>query len=619
MNNMWNFFKNLPRTTWILVGVALILGLIIGNAGNSDDQSEDLTTHTHTETAEAELWTCSMHPQIKLPKPGKCPICFMDLIPLESGNDEELGLRELKLSKTSAKLAEISTVIVQRGKAAVVVRLSGKILVDERNIKTITAWVPGRLEKLFVDFTGTEVKQGDPLVELYSPALYAAQEELLQALQQMESGGIAGKSAQILVDAVREKLRQLGLTDNQIDDVEKRGTASDRLIIVSPISGVVIHKNALEGRYVDRGSQIYTIADLSQVWAVLDAYEKDIGLLSEGQTVSFEAEALPGKTFQSMIKFINPVLDGKTRSVQVRLDMPNRKGLLKPGMFIRANVDAELPKDGQNPILVPATAVLKTGKRAVVYVRKPDLKAPVFEGREVTLGPRAGDYYVVLSGLMEGEIVVVKGNFKIDSALQILAKPSMMNPEGGVVMTGHANHGGGTSSQKSSEKESYPSDISEMAAESVNVSPAFRQLLKPVYDSYFTSQEALANDQFKSARDALIDLRLSISGIQVPDGHAGHLWMDIQKEILAVTEHAHHWSDIEATRAAFNKISAQIIKTEKTFGHSGANTVHRAYCSMAFDNTGAEWLQTDSTISNPYFGSKMLRCGEIKETLIPRK
>ena len=616
MNKIWHGIKTLPKTAWILVGVALILGLIIGSGRKTERQSED--TFTHSESAMAEVWTCSMHPQIKLPEAGKCPICFMDLIPVETGEGENLGPRELKLSENALKLAEITTETVHRGKATVDVRLSGKIVADERNVKTITAWVPGRLEKLFVDFTGAKVKQGDPLVELYSPSLYAAQEELLQALSQTGSGGVSGESARILVDAVREKLSQLGLTDNQIQDVEKRGTASDRLIIVSPISGVVIHKNALEGRYVDKGSQIYTIADLSQVWAVLDAYEKDIGFLAEGQKASFKAEALPGKTYLSRIKFINPVLDEKTRSVQVRLDVPNQRGLLKPGMFIRSVVDAVLPGAGPNQILVPASAVLKTGKRAVVYVKKPDTEEAIFEGREVELGPRAGNFYVILSGLMEGETVVVKGNFKIDSALQIQAKPSMMSPEGGVAMTGHEHHNGGSTPEKSPEKSPEQSEMPEMESKTMKVSPAFLQALTPLYNAYFSAQDALANDQFESARNALVELRSSLSEIQIPQGHAGHLWKDIQKDVYSFTEHAHHWSNIEATRAEFGKVSTQVIKMEKMFGHAGADVVFRAYCPMAFDNVGADWLQTDSTVNNPYFGSAMLRCGEIIDTFFAK-
>jgi len=305
--------------------------------------------------------------------------------------------------------------------------------------------VPGRLEKLYVDCTGVSVKKGEPLVELYSPSLYAAQEELLQARKYTlrAESVLAKESAKMISEAAEEKLRQLGLTDAQIDEIQNRGSATNRVMIYSPMSGVVVHKNAMEGLYVQRGTQIYAIADLTKIWVVLDAYESDLPWLQEDQRVEFQVEAVPGVTFHGNVGFVDPILNDKTRTVQVRVDIDNAEGLLKPGMFVRATVQSQLTKagDGRQPLLIPATAVLRTGERAVVYVKKPDTEEPVFEGREVVLGSRAGRNYIVVSGLNEGEEVVIKGNFKIDSAMQIAARPSMMNPEGGVAMTGHEHHG----------------------------------------------------------------------------------------------------------------------------------------------------------------------------------
>jgi Cu(I)/Ag(I) efflux system membrane fusion protein len=608
MKSIWKQLKLVSIRVWILIAAA-ILGFWIGSFGKRPGP----VVTPDEETAKVQWWTCSMHPQIKLPEPGQCPICFMDLIPLESPGDE-VGPRDLKLSDTAARLAEIATETVHRGQPIAEVRLSGKIVWDERKVRTITAWVPGRLEKLFVDFTGTEVKKGDPLVELYSPALYAAQEELLQALRMKEARSSTDLPEEDLVNAVREKLGQLGLTDQQIQAVETRGSATDRLIITSPISGVVIHKNAVEGRYVDRGSQIYTIADLSEVWAVLDAYEQNIAYLKEGQPVRFTTEAWPGRPFESEIRFINPVLDEQTRSIQVRLNVPNPNGRLKPGMFIRAVADGVLPSTGQSPLLISASAVLKTGKRAVVYVKKPDTDTPVFEGREIELGPRAGNQYVVLSGLSEGESVVTKGNFKIDSALQIQAKPSMMNPAGNMTMTGHEHE-----HSRQSEKTSSGHDMSPMVQPHSDDSASFKKSLGPVYDAYFLAQSALAKDQFKAARNALVTLRQAVMGITgTPDEQAGDLWWEIRDTLLAVTEHVPHWSDIGAVRSAFARIADPLTELESQFGHSGTLFVYRVFCPMAFNNQGAEWLQTDSTVSNPYFGSKMPRCGEIEEIYNPR-
>jgi Cu(I)/Ag(I) efflux system membrane fusion protein len=287
-------------------------------------------------------------------------------------------------------------------------------------------------------------------------------------------------------------LRLSGLSADQIKEIEDSGKASEHVTINSPASGVVIHRNAQEGMYVDTGTRIFTIADLDAVWVQLDAYESDLSWLRYGQHVDFTTEAYPGKTFNGVVSFIDPVLNPTTRTVKVRVNVDNRDGQLKPEMFVRANVFAQFagsgrmldkdmigkwvspmhpevikdapgkcpicgmdlvpaeslgyanasPSDAIAPLVIPATAALLTGKRAVVYVEVPDTDRPTYVGREVVLGPRAGPDYVVESGLAEGDLVVVSGNFKIDSALQIQAKPSMMNPAGGGSGGSH-NHGGG--------------------------------------------------------------------------------------------------------------------------------------------------------------------------------
>ena len=430
----------------VLFAVAIIaafaFGLLLRGGGETPSGNE---AHTEQDHAAATTWTCSMHPQIKLPKAGQCPICFMDLIPLDNGDgDDDLGPATLVLSEAAAALAEIQTAVVERRQAAARVRLIGKVDFDETRSKSIAAWVPGRIDTLFVDFTGTEVKRGDRLVSLYSPELYAAQTELLNAIQanrELQASGdpVMRKTAAETVTAARERLRLWGLDPSRIKQIEKSGQARRHMDITSPLGGVVIHKNAVEGMYVKTGTPIYTVADLSRVWVTLDAYESDLVWLKKGQNIDFTVEAVPGRRFHGTIDFIDPVLNKKTRTTMVRLNVDNGQRLLKPGMFVNATVAAVVDLAGEShqgdgaqstPLVIPASAPLITGKRAVVYVRVPGSAKPAFEGREVVLGPRAGDFYIVLSGLAEGELVVTKGNFKIDSALQIQAKPSMMNPTG---------------------------------------------------------------------------------------------------------------------------------------------------------------------------------------------
>ncbi len=464
MNNILKKLKEIQGIAWGIVAVAFIIGIWIGLPGEHKDDHNN-----HSVTEKAEAWTCSMHPSVNLPEPGQCPICFMDLIPVEKSSSA-VNRNELSLSKEAQALADIETIVVKHGKAFAEMHVSGKVDYDETRIKSITAWVPGRIERLFVDFTGISVQKGDHLVELYSPELYSAQEEFLQSIKMMGTE----PPFDLISSSARQKLQLLGLTNDQIDEIEKRGIPSDKVTIYSPISGVVIAKSAVEGNYVKTGSILFDMVGLEKVWVKLDVYETEVSMIQYGQNVTFTTAALPGHEFYGTVAFIDPIVDEKTRTVRVRLNVDNSEGMLKPGMFtsgiVKVNIDSHgqalgqalagkwvcpmHPEevhdqqgmcsicgmklepaeslgfvhhgDGKDPLLVPASAVLKTGKRAIVYVQKSD---ETFEGREIVLGQRAGDYYVVRSGLHQGERVVVRGNFKIDSAMQISAKPSMMNPD----------------------------------------------------------------------------------------------------------------------------------------------------------------------------------------------
>jgi Cu(I)/Ag(I) efflux system membrane fusion protein len=474
---------------FLLLIAAFLAGYVIHGSGENKT-AEPAVSERGTQQ---QWWTCAMHPQIRQPKPGKCPICFMDLIPVTTG-EKELGVRQIVFSEDALKLMEIETTPVERKFVEAEVRMVGKVEYDESRVKEIAAWVPGRIDRLYVDFTGTLVRKGDHMVYLYSPQLLSAQAELLQAAKAVkESGGgateLIRQSSIATLEAAREKLRLLGLLKEQIEEIEKTGKTTDHLTIYAPLGGIVIAKYANAGDYVETGAKIYTIADLSQVWVKLDAYESDMMWIRYGQKVEFTTEAYPGEVFNGTISFIEPVLDPMTRTVKVRVNVANPDGRLKPEMFVRAIVLSKVAGAGmvmdedmagkwicpmhpsvvktgpgtcdicgmdlvtteslgyvsakepnEAPLVIPASAPLITGKRAVVYVRLEGKDKPTFEGREIVLGPRAGDYYLVKEGLAEGGLVVTNGNFKIDSALQIQAKPSMMSPEGGAAPMGH-QHG----------------------------------------------------------------------------------------------------------------------------------------------------------------------------------
>ncbi len=612
-----------------IVLLAFFFGLAVsGNHGSSPDDAITMTTQNADSTSQAPtLWTCSMHPQIKLPHPGKCPICFMDLIPLRQNTGAQLNPNQLRMTADAVALARIETSPVIRGDAQSEIRMVGKIAYDETNLAYITAWVPGRLDHLYADFTGTTVRKGEKLVYLYSPELLSTQEELIQAKQTYEklgsSDGVLASTSKKTLEATKDKLHLFGLTDSQISEIESNGKADDHLTIYSPIGGVVVHKDAVEGMYVKTGTQIYTIADLSRLWVLFDAYESDLPWLHQGQQVEFTSLSLPGEKFTGKISFMDPVVDPKSRTVRVRAIVNNDSGRLKPEMFVSGIVKAGIDRHGNptavgssanagnEPLMIPATAPLLTGTRAVVYVEVKQDGDPVFEGREVQLGPKAGNFYIVESGLKEGELVVTNGAFRIDSELQIQAKPSMMSPEGDATPMQH-DHGATQQVAATAKQTSMQSSPQDAGTE-----PEASAALTPVYNAYFGLQMALAGDDLAAAKKAFADVIGAIKGVDMElfHGEMHQQWMKYAGDITKDAAPGKDAADIAAARDAFYHVSATMIEMEQSFGHSDKRNYYLTFCPMARDNQGAFWLQTVDTVYNSFYGSMMLRCGSIKDTL----
>ncbi|MCB1234932.1 MAG: efflux RND transporter periplasmic adaptor subunit [Verrucomicrobiae bacterium] len=622
--------KSIPSPGWLLAGAGLLaLGWAIG-AMTSGGSSHPPRGYLAGDAAAGTIWTCSMHHQIRRDKPGKCPLCAMDLVPASqlSGKDDP-GPRALRITDEARALAGIRTVPVERRLVDAEIRLIGRIDYDETRKKTLAAWFPQRIDRLYVDYTGIPVQRGDHLARVYSPELLTAQKELLSALR-------FGSE----VETIRDKLRLWGLSDEAIRAIEERGETSDRMEIDSPLEGVVIRKHINEGDYRRTGEPLFEIADLGHVWVQLEAYESDLPWLRYGQRVTFEAEAVPGRTFEGIVAFISPVLDPATRTVKVRVNAENPALQLRPGVFVHAVVHSTLagvgkvvapelrgkwispmhpeiiadrPGDcpicgmklvkaeelgytvaggakGEKPLAIPASAVLLTGKRAVVYVETPDTELPTYEGREIVLGARAGDFYLVESGLKEGERIVAEGAFKIDSALQIVAKPSMMSPDAG----GEESDTGAAFA---------PGEID----------PAFQGQLSPVLDRYLEIHAALAGDDLAPARKAAAVL---VEGLDATDmallAEKPHeFWMG---ELIPMREAAAALSrspDLDAARGEFHRLSDRLIAVARAFDPPSAKPLSVVHCPMAFQNRGADWLQNGAEIRNPYFGARMLKCGEV--------
>ena len=621
------------KTTAFAVAGALIVGVMAGWIFSPSPSAHDHASTSAVAQAdspdEPSIWTCSMHPQIQQPGPGACPICGMDLIPLIDDSDDNEGPRTLSMSESSRALADITTTVVERRLPIAEVHLVGKLDYDETRLRSLTARFPARIDELFVNFTGVPVKARDHLARIYSPELLTAQQELLTAH--------AADPDSIFTRIAREKLRLWDLLPAQIDALIANNTPGEEFELRAPLGGVVITKNVKEGDYVKTGEPLFRIADLSVLWLHLDAFESNLAWLRFGQEVSFRVEAYPGEVFRGKIAFIAPEVDRRTRTTAIRVNVPNPDGRLKPGMFATGRVEALLtgngdvavpelagkwispmhpevvmdgpgqctvcgmdlvpaaemgyakPGDEEAPLLVPASAVLRTGLRAVIYVALPDRDRPTFEGREIVLGPKAGQVYIVRSGLTEGERVVTHGAFKIDSALQILAKPSMMNPEGGGPVPGH-NHGGVTAT--------VTTPAGGSGSDSLMLAP---DLAAQVMPAYFDLHAALAADNLPAAREAL-------SAMMQVTGHQGAL-PDLIHPLLAA-------DDLDNIRRPhFETISNALIAAVRADPTAFTGDVVLMHCPMVYEDRGADWLQSDETLLNPYFGAMMLTCGNMRENL----
>ena len=590
-----------------ILAAGLVMGYIFfGKSSEGSANKKDVSDMSEKAETENQLWTCSMHPQIMQPEPGDCPICGMDLIPAETSADG-LAMNEIKMSDNAMALANIQTTIVGNasGTDENKMSLSGKIMPNEEANAVQASYFEGRIEKLNVSFTGEEVRKGQLLATIYAPTLVAAQQELLTAAS-------LKASQPALYNAVRNKLKLWKLSESQINQIETSGKVRENFPIYATVSGTVSQKMVEEGDYVKQGQPIVKVSDLGTVWAMFDAYENQISQLKEGQKITVTTNAYPNKEFEATVSFIDPTLNTKSRTISVRTTLNNKEDLLKPGMFVTAKVQMSKGNALESQIAVPATAVLWTGSRSLVYV-KTNPNESVFEMREVTLGTKNGDVYTIVEGLNNGEEVVTNGTFTVDAAAQLQGKKSMMNAKGGKTMTGHEGHLG-MKEGDSGDNMNKP-DHSEMK-ERIAVSGKFQNQLKQVFDDYILLKDALVNDDAKMAQQAGMQINQSLKKVDMKllsDEIAHNHWMTIQKEIKNSAASIENSSEIASQRGHFKHLSAHMTSSLQLFGIN--QTVYNEFCPMADDNKGGYWLSLEKEIRNPYYGQAMLTCGEVKATL----
>jgi len=579
--------------------VVLMVGLVIGSTLFSrvvapDFDGEDgIRTAGEVDGDEGVEWTCSMHPQVRQPGPGSCPICGMDLIPVSTGDDDGThgDLPRLTVSDRAAALMAVQVWPAQRSDVTGEVRLSGTIGYDETQVHDVVVRTEGQIERLHVNYENASVQRGQRLADVYSPAILAASQELLQVRRAAERGGMAD-----LVEAAAAQLLSLGVSRAQVDRILETGEPARTYTVFSPANGVVSELAARQGEWLMSGARVMRVAGLSRVWAQFEAYERDLGQVRVGGPLQFTVESFPGQVFAGTIAFIDPVVDGGRRTARVRVQVENPGARLKPGMLARGVATGPAAADAA--LVIPATAPLLTGRRALVYVQLPGHDRPTFEARDVTLGDRRGAYWEVEEGLAAGDLVVVNGAFRIDSELQIRGRPSMM----GAPTPAH-DHG------------VTPRPDSRRAP--VQLTGGGGRQLEAVVLAYLDVTTALAHDNAGAARAAgrTLESALRAADLNGLDREAGREWNRVRADMRSRAATIAGTADMVVQRRALLPLSEQLEVAVAGFRSDQVGPLFRAMCPMVEGDDGT-WLTRVEAVENPYWGAEMFECGELEAKVV---
>ncbi|MCA8969233.1 MAG: efflux RND transporter periplasmic adaptor subunit, partial [Planctomycetes bacterium] len=535
------------------------------------------------------FYTCGMHPWVILPQPGLCPICHMDLTPLDPS---KFG-GEISIDPVIAQNIGVRTRLVERGPLVGTVRTVGNVDYDETSLHDVNLRVSGWIEKLYVDFLGADVEQGQPLFELDSPELLQAQRDYLLALEQEKQPDVSfvpriAADAASTTDAVRARLRYYGIDDAQIEQLERDRRARKTMTIQSPASGTVVDKMAVDGMRVDPGMRMYRIADLAKVWVTATVYEYQLPFVELGQEATVRLSYVPGEEFHGRVTYVYPWTDEKTREVRVRLEFDNGKGLLKPGMFVNVELRRTLAAERT---LVDRFAVIDTGERQVAIV---SLGKGRFEPRDVRVGIETdGGKVEVLDGLVPGERVVTSAQFLLDSEAKIREGLARM-VRGDVV------------GQEAAKPVAGP--------ELASLPPALQSAIENVLAAYLRIGDMLASDETTGLDERGLEIAAAVDSMLAVElaGHDG-FWQ-AHDEVATVRGKAFALAggpDLAEARLLFADLSIALSKLLRATGvpSSPAGPLEDLHCPMFLENQGgASWLQRAGEVKNPFFGEKMLSC-----------
>ncbi len=609
-----------------MIGVAQRSGWVTAN-GFSGGGDEAVVA---ADGGEEKRYICPMMCTPPSTEPGRCPVCAMELVEATGGGGGD-GI-SVTIEPAARRLAGIQTATSKIGEVNRTIRTIGSIDFDESRLSTISAYIDGRLEELYADYVGVEVKEGDDLALIYSPKLYSAQTEFVTSIESKSVGRFSLSSSDMQAMA-RENLSELGMTTGQIDALRQSGKPQSRIRIKSPQTGTVLEKAAVEGDYVKTGQMIYRIADLTSVWMMLDLFPDDAASVRFGQQVEAEIQSNPGEVFTGRVAFIDPTVNSTTRTVRVRVEVMNFDGELRPGDYATARISvpaisAEMvydpalagkyispmhpqvirdepgecplcgmdliptsqlgyspePVEAQRVVTVPREAVLLAGQHGVIYV---ETEPGRFEIRRVAVGAMNDDRAIIVEGMTAGETVATNGNFLIDSQMQLAGNPSLMDP---------------------SKAPSYsPGPLMLPNRDPTMLAGESGEQFDRAYKAYFEIQSALAADLTPPpvALNTLLD---SLNKLEmfpdVPD--------DAQSRFASARRGASRMDgSLETAREANRSVShAMLHAATMASGPKTANQLTHYYCPMV-PGGGGDWMQLGGELANPYWGDEMLRCGEL--------
>lgn len=579
---------NIKNVISLLIAMSIGLGIGYFIFGNKKmEQHHHPETHSPASSASTEesIFTCSMHPQIRQNEMGICPICEMDLIPLESNTSSDPLV--FQMTEDAVKISNIQTTIIGSSKnEKKSILLNGKIKPDERRSASIVSHIPGRIEKLFVTFTGEKITKGQKIATLYSPELVSAQRELLEALKLFDLNPK-------LVDAARQKLTYWKIPQTTIEAIVQSGEVQSLVNIYADEGGIVMNRKISVGDYLKEGDVLFETIGLEKLWVIFDGYEEDMENIKIGNVIKFTTPAVSGKTFSAKVTYIDPILNPTTRAVAIRTEVNNKQGLLKPEMFVKGML--QTLKNSQTKITVPKTAVLWTGLRSIVYTKDQETELPSFRYQEIVLGENLGESYEVKEGLNIGDEVVTNGAFVIDAAAQLNNQKSMMNQQVDIKSDHVATA-------------TIP-DFTETTPDE------FKVQLGMLADQYLLLKNAFVETDAVAAQKITQSFLQELKKIDMTllEGDAHQYWMEQLAIFKGHGKKIAEKNEIEEQRKQFEFLSNAMINSILAFGTKKELFVQ--YCPMAFDDKGADWISDIQDIQNPYFGDKMMRCGFVTDTL----